>query len=123
LLFLCGFESERGLRDLWNDDRRQRSDQTKIVESFRRRPVQTKEEASEKRKLSLAKRQWRLAGAGAVLENPAKLKKWQLAIIGKFASGKTYYACMSGPERTLLDEQSARALMPFDDWHSQLRKT
>jgi hypothetical protein len=123
LLFLCGFESERGLRDLWNDDRRRRSDQTQIVESFRLRPIQTKEEVREKRKLSLAKRQWRLAGAGAVLANPEKLKKWQLAIIRKFASGKTDYACMSGSERTLLDEQSTRALMPFDDWYSQPKKT
>lgn len=127
LLFLCGFESEQRLRDLWSEDRRRRLERMEKDKSVRQQPVkaptQTKEEAREKRKLSLAKRQWRLAGAQAMLTNPANLKKWQLAIIRKFASGKTDYSCMGAPERTLLDEQSARALMPFEEWHNQPRST
>jgi hypothetical protein len=122
LLLLCGFESEMGLRDLWNEGNK-RFTQSMEIEVLRQRPARTKEEAREKRKLSLAKRQWRLAGARAILANPENLKRWQLVRIRQFASGQTNYACMSDQERTLLDEKSTHALMPFDDWHNQLKET
>lgn len=55
LLSMCGFESEKGLRDLWDEDRRRRTEQARIIRGplpqpqskTWQRPQPTKEEARE----------------------------------------------------------------------------
>jgi hypothetical protein len=121
LLHLCGFESEGRLRDLWGETRRLKSEQAQ--EARRERMQAEEEETRAKRKLSTAKHKWRLASANAALANPSGLKKSKLKIIAELVSGKTNYAHMSPHERALLDEQFARAFMPFDDWQGRLKKS
>ena len=96
LLHLCGFESELKLRELWRETCRLNRLKFEEAEKARRqRRKEAEEEAARaKRKLSIAKRKWRLASANATLANPVGLKKSKLKIIAEFASGKTKYAHM-----------------------------
>lgn len=121
LLCLCGFKSKLELRDLWRETCRLKLEE---AEKARRLREQAEEEAARaKRKLSIAKRKWRLASASATLANPLGLRKSELKLIAEFASGKTNYARMSPHQRARLDERFGRAFIPFDDWQGGLKKS